>query len=230
MLKKIGRFIGYFFLGIWVLILVFCIISAHVSSNKMVGFALAVAWWIITIAVVFIITKIDTKKSQKTAKAYREKFITNVTITDETYGEIVFEFDSQRKQHISQNINLAEFAGNQISEITIDEYDETKKDSYFRGLDYVYENADNIAIGCVEIIKECYDDEDVRDENNELFSIETIKKQLCLDDIKMVLNEKGECEIEILGYMDNDIIDHINEHGVTASINCVTMKFDYYSG
>ena len=230
MLKKIGKFIRYFFLGVWVLILVFCIIGARVASNKMVGYALVVAWWIITIAVVFIITKIGTKKSQKTAKAYREKYITNVTITDETYGEIIFEFNSERNQHISQNINLPEFAGNQISEITIDEYDETKKDLYFRGLDYVYENADNIAISCVEIIKECYDDEDIRDENNELFCIETIRNQLCLEYITFSINDKGECEIEIFGCMDNDVIDHISEHGVTASVNCATKEFNYYSG
>ncbi len=46
----------------------------------------------------------------------------------------------------------------------------------------------------------------------------------------MSINDKGECEIEICGGMDNDVIDHINEHGVTASVNCATMKFDYYSG
>ncbi len=88
---------------------------------------------------------------------------------------MLFEVDSNWKQHTSININLPELAGNKIDEIMISGYDETKKDLYFRGLDFVYKNAYEIFNGCCEMVKECYDGEEVRDDNNELFCIETIR-------------------------------------------------------
>ncbi|MDY4413750.1 MAG: hypothetical protein SPE43_05215 [Ruminococcus sp.] len=38
------------------------------------------------------------------------------------------------------------------------------------------------------------------------------------------------CIIELCGYMNNDISDHIAEHGITACINCTAGEFEYYSG
>jgi len=140
------------------------------------------------------------------------------------------DFDSVRKEISNEGrielaeINLPKLGNNSIDEFIIYEYNESKKDIYFRSLDYIYENSKKIFEGLCEMAKDIYDSEDIS------INIEDIRNQLSVSWIEISLNDKDECIVEIYGGVNNDICDHIAEHRVTAYINCMAEEFDYYSG
>ncbi len=211
-----------FFLLMWYLILILCHIGIRV--NVVTAIILIISWWAITITIYQITFRRDEKKRKQREKEYREKYISDLIIEDKTYGRMNFELDSFEERIELIEINLPEFGNDTIDEFIIYEYHESKKDIYFRSLDYIYENSQKILEGLCEMAKDVYDSEDIT------INIEDIRNQLSVSWIEISLNDKDECIVEMHGGVNNDICDHIAEHGVTACINCTAEEFDYYSG
>lgn len=214
--------IEMFFILVWVIILILCHMGIH--EDAVTALILIILWWVITITVCEITFRHDEKKRRQREKEYREKYISDLIIENKTYGKMHFEKDSFKDCIELVEINLPDFGKNKIDSFKIYSYDENKKDIYFRSLDYLYSNAQKIFDELCDMVKERYEDEDIS------VSIEDIKKQLYVDYIKMHINDENECIAEFLGGMNNDISDHIAEHGITACINCTAGEFEYYSG
>ena len=214
--------ITMFFTLVWVIILILCHMGIH--ADAVTALILIILWWVITITVCEITLRHDEKKRRQREKEYREKYISDLIIEDATYGKMHFEKDSFRNCVELVEMNLPKFRNDTIDELIINDYDENKKDIYFRGLDYLYSNAEKISDELCDMVKECYESEDIN------VSVEDIKNQISISYIDISLNDKDECIIELCGYINNDISDHIAEHGITAYINCTAGKFEYYSG
>lgn len=233
----IGMFL-LFLTAIWYLILISSItVTLKFGISKRFGdMFIGIIFIILYLAVSFFVAdflcKLDDKKIAKRKKEYREKYISDVELEDKKYGKMIFEKDSNTEKMELKDVNLPSFSNHIIKDFIINNcycFNENMKNLIFRNLDEVYNNSEKILDSLYNEIKDIYDDEDIRDSNGNLMSIDYIKEKLILDYISVHLNENN-CIIELLGGMDNDIDDHIAEHGITASIDIQNNKYDYFSG
>lgn len=234
MLKKIKNILKVIFLCVWGsvwLAIHFYLFFAENSQGYIMGL-LILLWWVLTIAVLIVRYEISEHKREKEREQYREKYVSDLVIEDEKHGRMVFELDSYIDQISAAGTILPKFEieNIDIDEIIINEYDEKKKDVIFREVDHIYEHAEEIVDACCKMVKERYDDEDIRDADGNLIRIESIKKMLSLSYMKIKCNREDTCMIVLQGGMKNDIADHIAEHGVTVCIDCSTWEYECYSG
>lgn len=84
---------------------------------------------------------------------------------------MIFGLDSYINQISAAGTILPKFEieNIDIDEIIINEYDEKKKNIIFREVDHIYEHAEEIVDACCKMVKERYDDEDIRDANRLLY-------------------------------------------------------------
>ncbi len=236
MFQKIKKILKVIFLCIWGsawLVLIFCgVFFAKNAHEKLVSLFFRLLWWVITISVSIIRYEISEHKQKRKREQYREKYISDIVIEDEKFGRMVFELDSFINQISAAGTVLPKFGTENmdIDEIIINEYDEKKKDVIFRGVEHIYEHAEEIVDACCKMVKECYDEEDIRDADGNLIRIESIKKLLSLSYMEIEFNREDTCMIVLQGGMNNDIVDHILEHGVTVCIDCNTWEYECYSG
>lgn len=234
MFQKIKKVLKVVFRCVWGsvwLAIHFCLLLAENAQRHIIGL-LILLWWVLTIAVLIVRYEISEHKREKERAQYREKYVSDLVIEDEKYGRMVFELDSYINQISAVGTILPKFEieNIDIDEIIIDEYDEKKKEVIFRGMDHIYEHAEEIVDACCKMVKECYDDEDIKDADGNLICIESIKKMLYLSYMKIECNREDICMIVLQGGMKNDIADHIAEHGVTVCIDCSTWEYECYSG
>lgn len=234
MLKKIKNILKVIFLCVWGsvwLAIHFYLFFAENSQGYIMGL-LILLWWVLTIAVLNVHYKISEHKREKERAQYREKYVSDLVIEDEKYGRMVFALDSYIDQISAAGTIFPKFGIENIAidEIIINEYDEKKKDVIFREVDHIYEHAEEIVDACCKMVKECYDDEDIRDADGNLIRIESIKKMLSLSYMEIEFNREDIYMIVLQGGMKNDIADHIAEHGVEVCIDCSTWEYECYSG
>lgn len=232
MVKKIIKILFWFiWIGLFVIELVGIIdsIASNDYEDIYTPIILIVLWLIITISVKKIRAKAKKKQVIEKKDEYHKKYITDIVIKDSKFGEMSFEHDSHEGNLVAVLVDLPKFGKHMITELAIGDYDEKNNDLYFRSLDNVYSHVDEIINGCCDMVKECYDDEDIRDSDGNLISMEYIEETLSLEYVYISLNDKGECVVEIHGGMENNISDHINEHGVSAIINCNKNEYEYTS-
>lgn len=227
-----------FLVALWYLILILgitCTIQFGISKRfgeMFIGIIFVIIYIAVSFFVVDFLCKLDDKKIARRKKEYREKYISDVELEDEKYGKMIFEKDSNNETMELKDVNLPVFGNHIIEDFIIndcDYYNENMKNLIFRNLDEIYNNSEKILNGLYDEIKDIYDDEDIRDSDGHLMSIDYIKEKLILDYINIYLSEDN-CIIELLGSMNNDIDDHIAEHGITASIDIQNNKYDYFSG
>ncbi|MDE5946063.1 MAG: hypothetical protein K2G63_01960 [Oscillospiraceae bacterium] len=227
-----------FLVALWYLILILgikCTIQFGISKrfgDMFIGIIFIILYLVVSFFVADFLCKLDDKKIAKRKREYREKYISDIELEDEKYGKMIFEKDSNTETMELKDVNLPSFGNHIIKNFVINDCDccnENMKNLIFRNLDEVYNNSEKILEDLHNEIKDIYDDEDIRDSDGNLMSMDYIKEKLILDYINVYLSEDS-CIIELLGSMDNDIDDHIAEHGITASIDIQNNKYDYFSG
>lgn len=189
-------------------------------------------WWIITIIPIAVWIKIDNKKSDKKRQLYREQYISTVTMDDPVFGHFEFEHDSNRECLYVQNVIFPKLGNNCPNFLYIYGYNATDEDKVFQAfriLEKVYTDENTILEGCYKTVQECYEDEDIEDENGEPVSMGFIQEKFSVDGFNVKLCADA-IKIDVLGSMDVGFDDHIEEHGVTASYNSKTETYDFYSG
>lgn len=182
--------------------------------------ALIVLWWGITIAV----NHFTDKRKKLRQAAYRAQYITQMTLADERFGRIVFDYDSLEKQLTAYPCDLPPFGHHKPYSLTVSLADDIAPAQALaivkESLHAVYAREGEIlAAGC-DYVKDTYDDEDLRDQNGNPISAECIREALCIDGFDILINRHCRGTIvEIRGSMDNDCNDHISEHGITIELS-----------
>lgn len=240
-MKKILKVIKGIFIVLWLIVLFFFHISIPAQrefgteQGVWVSKIAIVIWWIITLIAIAVRIKTDDKKADKKRQLYREQYISTVTIDDPKFGHIEFEHDSNREclyTLYAQHFTFPKIGNNCPDYLNIHGYNDDTKDrvsQVFRILEKIYADENTILEGCCKTVKECYEDEDIKDENGDPISMEFIKAKFSIGGFDVTIKE-DDIEIEITGSMDAHFDDHIEEHGVTASYSSKTGNYDFYSG
>ena len=122
---------------------------------------------------------ISAKRDEKKKKEYREQNVSEVLIQDKFFGEVACEYDKEMNQLTFTNLSIP--FGKYNPRIYIEDYEEDKREFYFRKLEYVYqlqqEIIEKMIAGFLETYTNC--EELTRERLEETFSIETISLEKC---------------------------------------------------
>lgn len=178
--------------------------------------ALIAMWWIISITV----TRFKKKREQREKKNYKAKYIRQERLTDERFGTITFEWDTNEDTFEAYPCDLPQFGNDKPNSITAQIFDDTAPDTTLAiikdALYALYAREEEIIEECVNYVKDTYDDEDIRDESGDLMTLEYIRDKFFVGGFFIYIygDERG-VTAGVQGEMFNDFMDHISEHGVT---------------
>ena len=172
------------------------------------------------------------KKKEKERAAYEALYVTQSTLHDERFGDIVYRWDTKKQSLLDASVKLPPFAGYtvELSAESGDGMNEAAIAAYIpAAFAAVYDRQQEILPGLCAVVKETYDDEGIQDAAGNPVEEAFIKEHLSVDGLRLYFGADVPL-VEVTGSMDPDFKDHIAEHGVTARLNCITGVCEYYSG
>lgn len=135
--------------------------------------------WILFAVIVFLVDIIGNKNRNKKEREYREKNISNVIITDDFFGVMVFECDSELKTLDSKDVHLPPFGADSPDTLEIYEYSEDLRDTIFGNLHEVYNHADELLERVYpEFLETCNRYKEV-DERGKPYTLESLRRSVC---------------------------------------------------
>lgn len=225
-MRKSFKVLGYILGIIWLLVLAFFhfgIFSAFEYKNGSLPFWIICIgiWWVLFTAVMIIGGKIENKNQYKKEREYREKSISDVIITDDFFGAMVFEYDSELKTLDSKNVHLPLFGADSPETLEIYEYSEDLRDTIFGNLRELYNHADEILERVYpEFLETCREYEEI-DERGKPYTLESLRKSVCADMI-IIMNGGTYFELSFTtGYTD------FGGHGFVACVNFADKTLDF---
>lgn len=199
--------------------LLFLLLKCNGRSYVWLPIALIVLWWGITL----IITRMGDKRETRRQEEYRAKYISQITLTDERFGRLVFDYDSLEGRLEAYPCDLPPFGHHKPDSLTVqmdgDDFTDVTLTLITDALHEIYAREEEIINACCESVKETYDDEDIRDEHGALITMEFIREDFGVTGFDISIDRHGrEVTAEIYGGMNTGFHDHIEEHGVTHEI------------
>lgn len=181
--------------------------------------ALIVVWWVITITISHFTDKRETRRQEE----YREKYITQITLTDERFGSLVFDYDSLEDRLEASPCDLPPFGHHRPDSLTVqmdgDNFTDLTLTLVTDALHEIYAREEEIINACCESVKETYDDEEIRDGQGALITMAFIREDFGVTGFDISIDRHGRgVTAEIHGGMNSSFHDHIDEHGVTHEI------------
>lgn len=225
-MNKFFRVLGYVLGIIWLLVLIFFISGIYSEFKREDGsppmwIILILAWFTLVTAVIFIVPSVTAKMQGKKEREYREKNISNIIITDDFFGVMVFEYDSELKTLDSKDVKPPPFGADSPKTLEIYEYSEDLRDTVFGNLRELYNHADDLLERIYpEFLETCNDYEEV-DERGNPYTLESLRKSLYADAIT-VMNGGTYFELEFS-------TDYVNfgGHGFIAYVNFADKTLEF---
>lgn len=214
-------FLEYFFLFLWL----------KFNGRQYVWFpvGLIVLWWVITIT----INHFNDKREKRRQEEYRAKYISQITLTDERFGSLVFDYDSLEDRLEAYPCDLPPFGHHKPDSLTVqmdgDDFTDLTLTLVTDALHEIYAREEEIINACCQSVKETYDDEDIRDEYGALITMEYIREHFGVTGFDISINRDWRgVTVEVHGGMSCYFHDHIDEHGVTVELCKDTRSAEWY--
>ncbi|MCR5121097.1 MAG: hypothetical protein K6B74_01610 [Ruminococcus sp.] len=192
----------------------------------------ALIFLLIAAASVFFLKQLincDDRRIAREKREYRLRYITALKVFDLELGELYFEHDSKIGE-LALIRGIPALAGGGELKVTDDG----------SGLDTVpvrecvkrvLKDKDKIVEGMIGVVREVYEDEGITEE--EAGGVPTdrdyILSRLSIDRVYLSADDNGWSAC-VYGYMDNSVVDHIGEHGLSADFTSDRPDYDFYSG
>lgn len=135
---------------VWLIVGIFfilMIVSSYGTPNDALrnkGIILSAAWLVMSIALLVVIGKIESKTDKRLEEIYDEKYISKLEFEDELFGKMKFRFDSNENELASLELNLPPFGADKPTEICVTDYREEDHEKFFKALRDVYTHKDEI--------------------------------------------------------------------------------------
>lgn len=187
-MNKFFRVLGYILGIIWLLVLVFFLSGIYSEFKREDGslpiwIILILAWFALVTAVIFIVPCVTVKMQHKKEREYCEKNISNIILSDDFFGVMVFELDSELKTLDSKDVNLPPFGADPPGTLEIYGYSEDLRSTIFGNLRELYNHADELLERVYpEFLKTCNDYEEV-DERGKPYTLDSLRRSVYADRI-----------------------------------------------
>ena len=90
---------------------------------------------------------------------------------------------------------------------------------------------DKIIQGMFNTVKEVYENEDVTvDDDGIPVDDDYILSRLSICDVSLSVDENGSWSAKLWGSLNNNMTDHVSEHGLSADFSSDSPEYDFYSG
>jgi hypothetical protein len=190
------------------------------------GLRFSVPFFLIFGGVWVLLTILTFLRSAKEDKAKKESKI-DVFLEDPYFGEMTFTLDDNDGSHDLNEGKTKVMFGKYNPELHIDNYDESKKELYFRGLEYVYSIQDEIIKSFYEDAKGLCDDWGEHFENGDPLTKDYIEEEFRIPDIDIRLSGE-DVTIKVWGWPGEvDSVSLLGDHNFSAMIDCTTKEVDY---
>lgn len=225
-MNKFFRVLGYVLGIIWLLVLIFFISGIYSEFKREDGslpiwIILILAWFALVTAVIFIVPSVTAKMQRKKEREYREKNISIIILSDDFFGVMIFEHDSELKTLDSKDIKLPPFGADSPKTLEIYGYSEDLHNTVFGNLRELYNHADELLERVYpEFLEACNDYGEV-DERGNPYTLESLRKSLYADAIT-VMNGGTYFEPEFsTGYVG------FGGHGFVARVNFADKTLEF---
>lgn len=195
LLKILLKIIKTIFLILWFLILLFEhleIVSAYEYKNGEQFFWIisVLIWWIITVAVYIIFDKIKTKRKEKVYKNYQKQYISEITIDDNFFGKMCFDYNLKENTLESKDITLPPLGVSSLYSLYISDYCKENSTEIFENLRVIYEQKNIIFEEILLTLLETCNEYEETDNQGNAFTLEKLKEISFVSDISIHTNNK----------------------------------------
>lgn len=229
-MKKSFKILVYILGIIWLLVIIFFNFFFDSAINlefeyKNWSLSFWINWvgigWILFAVVVFVVDKVGNQNRYKKEREYREKNISDVIITDDFLGAMVFEYDSELKTLDSKDIHLPPLGADSPETLEIYEYSEDMRETIFGNLRELYNHVDEILEHVYpEFLETCNKYKEV-DERGKPYTLESLRKSVRADMI-IIMNGGTYFELSFTtGYTD------FGGHGFVACVNFADKTLNF---
>ena len=196
-MNKFFRILGYALGIVWLLVLIFFISGIYSEFKRGDGslpiwIILILAWFALVTAVIFIIPRVTAEKQRKKEREYREKNISTIILSDDFFGGMIFEYDSELKTLDSMDVDLPPFGEDYFpTTLEIYGYSEDLHSTIFGNLRGLYNHADELMERvCPEFLETCREYGEV-DERGKPYTLDSLSKSVYAD--RITITNGGTC-------------------------------------
>lgn len=225
-MNKFFRIPGYALGIIWLLVLIFFISGIYSEFEREDGslpmwIILILAWFALVTAAIFIVPCVTAKKQRKKEREYCEENISDIILSDDFFGVMVFELDSELKTLDSKDVNLPPFGAYSPGTLEIYEYSENLRSTIFGNLRGLYNHANELLERVYpEFLETCNDYEEV-DERGKPYTLDSLRKSVYAD--RITVTNGGTC-FEL--YFSTGYV-RFGGHGFAARVNFSDKTLDF---
>lgn len=194
-------------------------------------FLAALIFFLIAVAAFFFVdfvVKLDDRNIKKKKSEYREKYITEIKVVDLELGELIFVHDSNTAE-LTLLHGVPSLCGQGELEIEAEDVG-MKTAPLIECAKRLVKDKEKIVKGMFDTVKDVYENEGVTEDDGIPVDDEYILSRLSICNVSLSLNEDGSWGACIRGGLNNNLADHISEHGLTADLSSDSPEYDFYSG
>ena len=195
-------------------------------------FLAALIFFLIAVAAFFFVdfvVKLDDRNIKKKKSEYRKKYITEIKVVDLELGELIFVHDSNTAE-LTLLHGVPALCGQGELEIEAEDVG-MKTAPLIECAKRLVKDKEKIVKGMFDTVKDVYENEGVTEDDDGIpVDDEYILSRLSIYYVSLSLNEDGSWGACIRGGLNNNLADHISEHGLTADLSSDSPDYDFYSG
>ncbi|MDR0964179.1 MAG: hypothetical protein LBM60_06160, partial [Clostridium sp.] len=157
----------------------------------------------------------------------KEKSKVKISLEDPYFGKMTFTLDDNDGRHDLIDGKTEVMFGRYNPDLGIDNYEESKKELYFRSLEYVYSIQNEIITYFYEDTKSLCDEWEKHFENGDPITKEYIEEEFEITSID--IRPSGEdVTIKVWGWPPEvDSVSLFGDHNFYAEIDCTTKEIYY---
>ncbi len=186
-------------------------------------------WWAITLVVRAIRHSIEKRikaAEEKKLQEYKEKYVTKIEVSDERFGKIVFEYDSNKDMTEAQDTELEKPLGRHNLTLNA-ELSGKETDAAVKTLGYIYDNKDKILKEIYKYTVEACKNYDERDKDGNMYTLSYVRQNMYVSYIYLY-GDENESFVHLAGGISGDDGESLlGCHSVTADIKLNLNESEY---
>ena len=175
------------------------------------------------------VVKLDDKSIKKRKQEYRQKYITDMKVVDLELGELGFIHDSNTGE-LTLLHGIPALCGE--GELEIEAEDAGMNTTpLIECAKRLVKDKEKIVKGMFDTVKDVYENEGVTEDDDGIpVDDDYILSRLSICDVSLSVDENGSWSARLWGSVNNNMTDHVSEHGLSAEFSNDSPDYDFYSG